>query len=168
MSAKEHSCACPMPCHLSYPAPELSLRMQHPLVTQSPTQPPTHSPPQCTVGPDTSWACVTLTSPPIPHPSTHTLTSPVHRWTRHLLAGFGERHEDRIPTLGGVTPPLGLQHQGALHGVGHHQAVGDVVELAAKAAALLQVAQHQLGTVAVFGVLQCRQWNVSGWMELLT
>ena len=61
--------------------------------------------------------------------------------------------EDRLPAAGGVAPVVRLEDERALGAVSDHEAVDDVVELAAITTALIDVA-HQLSRLtAVWGVL---------------
>ena len=55
------------------------------------------------------------------------------------LARVTERHKHRLPATRGVTPALGLQDERAPGGVCRHEAVCDVVQLAAIPTTLPQV-----------------------------
>lgn len=75
------------------------------------------------------------------------------RRPRAVGAGVTDRQEDGFPSAGGVAPVVRLQDERALSAVSDHEAVDDVVELAAVTAALVDVA-HQLSRLtAVCGVL---------------
>lgn len=73
--------------------------------------------------------------------------------SRAVGAGVTDGQEDGLPAAGGVAPVVGLQDEGALGAVSDHEAVDDVVELAAVTTALIDVT-HQLSRLtAVWGVL---------------
>lgn len=57
-----------------------------------------------------------------------------------VRAGVADGQKDCLPAAGGVAPVVRLQDERALGAVGDHEAVDDVVELAAIAAALVDVA----------------------------
>lgn len=68
-------------------------------------------------------------------------------------AGVADGQEDGLPAAGGVAPVVRLQDERALSAVSDHEAVDDMVELAAVTTALVDVA-HQLSRLtAVCGVL---------------
>lgn len=70
-----------------------------------------------------------------------------------VSAGVADGQEDGLPAAGGVAPVVGLQDERALGAVSNHEAVDDMVELAAISTALIDVA-HQLSRLtAVWGVL---------------
>lgn len=78
------------------------------------------------------------------------------RGARAVRAGVADGQEDGLPAAGGVAPVVRLQDERALGAVGDHEAVDHVVELAAVAAALVDVA-HQLPCLtAVRGILEER------------
>lgn len=73
--------------------------------------------------------------------------------SRAVGAGVTDGQEDSLPATGGVTPVVGLQDECALGAISDHEAVDDVVELAAITTALIDVT-HQLSRLtAVWGVL---------------
>lgn len=73
--------------------------------------------------------------------------------TRAVGAGVTDGQEDRLPAAGCVAPVVRLQDECALGAISDHEAVDDVMELAAITAALIDVT-HQLPCLtAVWGVL---------------
>lgn len=70
-----------------------------------------------------------------------------------VAAGVADGQENGLPAAGGVAPVVGLQDERALGAVGDHEAVDDVVELAAITAALVDVAHQFSRLAAVRGVL---------------
>lgn len=76
------------------------------------------------------------------------LTRPVSGGgARSLRAGVADGQEDGLPAAGGVAPVVRLQDERALGAVSDHEAVHHMMELAAKTAALVDVA-HQLPRLA--------------------
>lgn len=76
------------------------------------------------------------------------LTRPVSGGgARSLRAGVADGQEDGLPAAGGVAPVVRLQDERALGAVSDHEAVHHMMELAAEAAALVDVA-HQLPRLA--------------------
>lgn len=72
---------------------------------------------------------------------------------RAVGAGVTNRQEDGLPATGGVAPVVGLQDERALGAISDHEAVDNMVELAAITTALIDVT-HQLSRLAaVWGVL---------------
>lgn len=72
---------------------------------------------------------------------------------RAVGASVADGQEDGLPTAGGVAPVVRLQDERALGAVSDHEAVDDMVELAAITTALIDVT-HQLSCLtAVWGVL---------------
>lgn len=70
-----------------------------------------------------------------------------------VRAGVANGEEDRLPASRGVAPVVWLQDECALGAIGDHEAVHNMVELAAVAAAFVDVA-HQLPCLtAVRGIL---------------
>lgn len=73
---------------------------------------------------------------------------------RAVGAGVADRQEDGLPAAGGIAPVVGLQDERALGAISDHEAVDDMVELAAITTALIDVT-HQLSRLtAVWGVLR--------------
>lgn len=72
---------------------------------------------------------------------------------RAVGATVTDRKEDTLPATGGVAPVVGLQDECPLGAVRDHEAVDDVMELAAVAAALINVAHQLPGLTAVRRVL---------------
>lgn len=76
------------------------------------------------------------------------LTRPVScGGARSLRAGVADGQKDGLPAAGGVAPVVRLQDERALGAVSNHEAVHHMMELAAKATALIDVA-HQLPRLA--------------------
>ena len=73
---------------------------------------------------------------------------------RAVRAGLAEGQEHGLPAPRGIAPVLGLQDEGALGAVGDHEAVDHMVQLAAVATPLVDVAHQLLGFAAVCGVLE--------------
>lgn len=69
-------------------------------------------------------------------------------------AGVTDGQEDGFPAAGGVAPVVRLQDEGALGAIRDHEAVDDVVELAAITTALIDVAHQLSGLAAVWRVLR--------------
>ena len=80
-----------------------------------------------------------------------------------VCAGVADGQEDGLPAAGGVAPVVRLQDEGALRAVGDHEAVYHVVQLAAVATALIDVAHQLARLTAVRRVLE-RRGGV-GWAE---
>lgn len=74
--------------------------------------------------------------------------------TRSLRAGVADGQEDGLPAAGGVAPVVRLQDEGALGAVSDHEAVHHMMELAAKATALIDVAHQLPRLAAVWRVLE--------------
>lgn len=73
--------------------------------------------------------------------------------SRAVSAGVTDGQENRLPAARGVTPVVRLQDERALGAISNHEAVDDMVELAAITTALIDVT-HQLSCLtAVWGVL---------------
>jgi len=70
-----------------------------------------------------------------------------------VSAGVTDGQEDGLPAAGGVAPVVGFQDERALGAVRDHEAVDDVVQLAAVTAALIDVTHQLPGLTAVWGVL---------------
>lgn len=76
---------------------------------------------------------------------------------RAVGAGVTDGQEDGLPAAGGVAPVVRLQDERALGAISDHEAVDDMVELAAITTALIDVT-HQLSRLtAVWGVLGGRE-----------
>lgn len=72
---------------------------------------------------------------------------------RAVVAGVTDRQEDGFPAAGSIAPVVRLQNERALSAISDHEAVDDMVELAAITTALIDVT-HQLSRLtAVCGVL---------------
>lgn len=70
-----------------------------------------------------------------------------------VSACVADGQKDGLPAAGGVAPVVRLQDERALSAVRDHEAVDDVVELAAVTAALVDVT-HQLSRLtAIWGIL---------------
>lgn len=78
------------------------------------------------------------------------------RGARAVRTGVADGQEDGLPAAGGVAPVVRLQDERALGAVGDHEAVDHVVELAAVAAALVDVAHQLPRLTAVRGILEER------------
>lgn len=68
-------------------------------------------------------------------------------------AGVADGQEDGLPAAGRVAPVVRLQDEGALGAVRDHEAVHDMVELAAITAAFIDVTHQLPRLTAVWGVL---------------
>lgn len=83
------------------------------------------------------------------------LTFPEDRASsRFGRAGVTEGLEHGLPPCRSIAPPLGFQDQGAAVSVADHHTVHHVVELAAVATALAQIADNLFGFTAILGVLK--------------
>lgn len=72
---------------------------------------------------------------------------------RAVSAGVTDGQKDCFPAAGGIAPVVRLQNERALGAISDHEAVDDMVELAAVTTALIDVT-HQLSRLtAVWGVL---------------
>lgn len=73
--------------------------------------------------------------------------------SRAVCAGVTDRQEDCLPAAGGIAPVVRLQDERALGAISDHEAVDDVVELAAVSTALIDVTYQLSRLAAVWGVL---------------
>lgn len=73
--------------------------------------------------------------------------------SRAVGAGVADGQEDGLPASGGVAPVVRLQDERALGAISDHEAVDDVVELAAITTALIDVTHQLPRLTAVWGVL---------------
>lgn len=72
---------------------------------------------------------------------------------RAVGAGVTDWQEDSLPAAGGIAPVVRLQDERALGAISDHEAVDDMVELAAVTTALIDVT-HQLSRLtAVWRIL---------------
>lgn len=68
-------------------------------------------------------------------------------------AGVTDRQEHGLPAAGGVAPVVRLQNESALGAISNHEAVDDMVELAAITTALIDVTYQLSRLTAVWGIL---------------
>lgn len=73
--------------------------------------------------------------------------------SRAVRAGVADGQKDRLPPAGSVAPVVRLQDECSLSAVGNHEAVDNVMELAAVATALVDVAHKLLRLAAVRRIL---------------
>lgn len=70
-----------------------------------------------------------------------------------VVASVTDGQKDRLPAAGSVAPVVGFQDERALGAVRDHEAVDDVVQLAAVTAALIDVTHQLPGLATVWRVL---------------
>lgn len=73
---------------------------------------------------------------------------------RAVGAGVTDGQEDSLPASGGIAPVVRLQDKRALGAISDHEAVDNMVELAAITTALIDVTHQFSRLTAVWGVLE--------------
>lgn len=73
---------------------------------------------------------------------------------RTVSAGVTDGQENGFPATRGIAPVVRLQNEGALGAISDHEAVDDMVELAAITTALIDVTHKLSRLTAVWGILR--------------